>query len=119
MNSDRQFYIAAATRPPEQTDPSFAVGIGGLIVATLAFLGAWAFQTITAGYKEDTMDLRTRMDKLEANHTASCELFVRRDDYIRAMSSIDKKLDDMASRQDRQFQILLDKLIHSRGNDLN
>lgn len=114
MDRNQQFYIAVPTKPLEHSDPSFVVGTGGSILAIIGFLGAWAFQTITAGYKEDIMDLRIKMDKIEANHVASCELFVRRDDYIRAISSIDKKLDDMASRQDRQFQILLDKLIHSR-----
>lgn len=113
-----RIYIAT-TRQVEVSgsDTPTIVGIGTLAIAVISFLGAWAFNTIASGWKEDMSDLRTQIGKLETNHAVSSELFVRREDYLRAMDSIDKKLDNMATRQegimqrqDQQFQVLLNRL---------
>lgn len=120
MKANQMSYIAVATPPaPQPASSGFALEIGSVVLTVMGFLGAWAFHTITSDWREDALDLRARMGKIEAIQATSGEVFVRREDYIRASQAIDKKLDDMVNRQDRQFQILLDKLIHSKGNDLN
>lgn len=111
------------TNSPQSVDTPQIIGLGGIALALVGFLGAWAFNQITHGWKEDIIELRAGIAELKTTN----DLYVRRDDYIRSMDSIDKKLDAMASRQDQilsrqdqQFQVLLNKLM-SRGhsNDSN
>ena len=111
------------TNNPQSIETPQIIGIGGIALALVGFLGAWAFNQITYGWKEDIIELRVGIAELKNNN----DLYVRRDDYLRSMDSIDKKLDAMASRQDQilsrqdqQFQVLLNKLI-SKGhkNDCN
>ena len=94
------------------------IGIGGVALAVVGFLGAWAFNQITHSWKEDITELRAGIAELKNNN----ELYVRRDDYLRGIDSIDKKLDSMAARQDQilarqdlQFQTLLDRLMKPGG----
>lgn len=117
LSTTRQVEISTSDAPT-------IVGIGTLAIAVISFLAAWAFQTITSGWKEDMGELRAQISKLETIQGASSELFVRRADYLRAMDSIDKKLDNVATRQegimqrqDQQFQVLLNRLAVVRHND--
>lgn len=113
-------YIATTSPPAPQNqvnDAPVIVGVGALILAVMSFLSAWAFHQIVDNWREDHVELKAQLDKVVSNQ----ETFVRRDDYVRGMESIDKKLDILAARQDQQtqrqdgqFQILLNRLSLSR-----
>lgn len=119
----RDLYIANTGQPIQQNqvnDAPVIVGVGALILAIMSFLSAWAFHQIIDSWKEDHIELKAQLEKVVSNQ----ETFVRRDDYVRGMESIDKKLDALATRQDQQtqrqdgqFQILLNRLSLTRTVD--
>ena len=120
MNS---YIVVAAVKPEiEHSDTPAIVGLGTLALAVIGFLAAWAFHQIVSSWKEDHTELRDQVNTIVLNQAT----FVRRDDYLRGMESIDKKLDALAIRQDQQvlrqdgqFQILLNRLTLSRNSDSN
>lgn len=107
--------MATATNQiAQQIAPSVDVpivfGLNTVTFAVLGFLGKWAIDQATKNSDKNQDRLEKEIQELKDSQASFSDIYVRRDDFVRAMVSVDNKLDAIAKRQDEQFHMLLDRL---------
>jgi hypothetical protein len=95
---------------PTNVDVPIVFGLNTVTLAVLGFLGKWAIDRVTKNSDRDRDRLEKEIQDLKDSQASFCDIYVRRDDFVRAMVSVDNKLDAIAKRQDEQFHMLLDRL---------
>jgi hypothetical protein len=104
---------AVVVNPPHFSiggDMPLVIGLNGLMIGLGAWLGAWAFKQIVRSWEQNFNRLEKDIEYLHSIQASLGDLYVRRDDFIRALAGFDNKLDSIANRQDEQFKMLLDRL---------
>ncbi len=97
-------------RSNQSADIPSIVGLNVVMLAVAGWLGVWAFKHIASLWEKNFDRVEKRIEELEDNQTNFSDVYVRRDDFVRAMVSVDNKLDAIAKRQDEQFHMILDRL---------
>lgn len=95
---------------PATVDIPIVLGLNTLSLAILGFLGKWAFERMAKHSDRDRDRLDREIQELKEIQASFADTYVRRDDFVRAMVSVDNKLDAIAKRQDEQFHMILDRL---------
>ncbi len=95
---------------PTNLDVPIIFGLNTVTLAVLGFLGKWAIDRVTKASDRDRDRHDQEIQTLKNSQASFCDIYVRRDDFVRAMVSVDNKLDGIAKRQDEQFHMILDRL---------
>jgi hypothetical protein len=93
---------------PTSVDVPIVFGLNTVTFAILGFLGKWAIDQVTKNSDRNQARNDREIQDLKDSQASFCDVYVRRDDFVRAMVSVDNKLDSIAKRQDEQFHTLLD-----------
>lgn len=91
-------------------DVPIVFGLNTVTFAILGFLGKWAIDQVTKNSDRNQARNEREIQDLKDSHASFCDIYVRRDDFVRAMVSVDNKLDSIAKRQDEQLHMILDRL---------
>lgn len=95
---------------PPSMDVPMVFGLNTVTFAIFGFMGKWAIDRVTKNADRDQARTDREIQDLKDSHASFSDIYVRRDDFVRAMVSVDNKLDSIAKRQDEQLHMILDRL---------
>jgi hypothetical protein len=95
---------------PIAVDVPLVFGLNAVMLAILGWFGQWSVDQIVRSWERNFTRLEKEIEDLNQSNAGFSDVYVRRDDFVRAMVGVDNKLDSIAKRQNEQFDRILDRL---------